>query len=49
MEVGAGNDTLDFDIFIMDLEDGGTTWRKFAWGVWVGMVRNQRVYGARWV
>ena len=44
----AGNDAMDSDIVITDPEDGGTLWDKFAWGVWVGMVRNQREYGAKW-
>ena len=45
---GAGNDTPDSDIVIKDPEDGGTPWDNFAWGVWVGMVWNQREYGAKW-
>ena len=39
---------MDADITLSDLEDGGTPWDKFAWGIWVGMVRNQREYGAKW-
>ena len=42
---GAG---VDADITLSDPEDGGTPWDKFAWGIWVGMVRNQREYGAKW-
>ena len=48
VEGGAGNDTLHSDIVNTDPEDKGTPWDKFAWGVWVGMVQNQREYGAKW-
>ena len=44
----AGTDTLDSDIVLLDPEDGGSPWDKFAWGVWVGTVRNRREYGAKW-
>ena len=47
MKRGAGNDTLDSDIVITDPEDGGTPWDKYAWGFWVGMVRNPCEYGAK--
>ena len=43
-----GNDALDFDIVITDPEDRGTPFDKFAWGVCVGIVRNQRENGAKW-
>ena len=45
---GAGEDALDSDIIIIDLEDRGTPWDKFAWGIWLGMVRMECEYGARW-
>ena len=31
---------MDSDVVLTDPEDGGTPWDKFAWGIWVGMVRN---------
>ena len=48
VEGGAGTNTLDSDTVLTDREDGGTPWDPFAWRVWVGMVRNQCEYGAKW-
>ena len=49
LEGGAGDDALDSDIIITNPEDGGGgAWDKFAWGVWVGMIRNHRKYRAKW-
>ena len=39
---------MDFDNVITDLEDRGTPWDNFAWGISVGMVRIQRDYRAKW-
>ena len=39
---------VDSDIVLADLEDGGTPWDEFAWGICVGMARNQREYAAKW-
>ena len=43
--VGRGGDG---EMVITDPEDGGTPWDRFARGIWVGMVKNQREYGAKW-
>ena len=45
---GEGGGAVDSDIVLTDPQDGGTPWDKFAWGIWVGMVRNQWEYGAKW-
>ena len=47
VEGGEGGAGGDADITLSDPEDGGTLWDNFAWGIWVGMVRNQREYGAK--
>ena len=46
VEGGARGDAVDSDIVITDLEDGSTAWDKSAWGIWVGLVRIRREYGA---
>ena len=48
VEGGKGGEGVDSEIVLADPEDGGTPRDKFAWGIWVGMVRNQREYGAKW-
>ena len=48
VEGGDGGGAVDSDIDPTDPEDGRTPWDKFAWGISVGMVRNQRKYGAKW-
>ena len=48
VEGGEGGGVVDSDIVLTDPEEGGTPWDKFAWGIWVGMVRNQREYGTKW-
>ena len=46
--VEEGGEGGDGGTVITDPEDGGTPWERFAWGIWVGMVKNQREYGAKW-
>ena len=48
VEGGEGGAGADADITLSDLEDGGTPRDRFAWGISVGMVRNQREYGTKW-
>ena len=48
VEGGEGGAGGDADITLSDPEEGGTPWDKFARGIWVGMVRHQREYGAKW-
>ena len=42
-----GGEGGDGEMVITDPEDGGTPWDRFAWGIWLGMVKNQREYGAK--
>ena len=48
LEGGEGGAGVDAGITLSDPEDGGTPWDKFAWGIWLGMVRHQLEYGAKW-